>query len=159
MVEEINYKPDGEIKSNYLYTYDEKGNKIKRTHDTEAKNHWDYTTYYFYDKEEKLIKVGHPISDESDALWYSSIFKYDEMGNKIENWGMMPDGTMSELKTSYKYDDKNNITEIIITGIPALNHHSFYIYEYDKQGNWIKKTSSLENKIPVNTEERVIEYY
>ena len=158
MIEEINYKPDGSIANTSNYKYDANGNKTENSIKSNLENQGSGTSYYEYDNKGNLIKTSHPLRHGGTA-WYYSIKKYNEKGKIIEEGGVFSDDGPSDMKTFWKYDDKGNVAEIIITGIPALEHHSFYIYEYDKQGNWIKKTSSLENMIPRTIEDRVIEYY
>lgn len=51
------------------------------------------------------------------------------------------------------------MTEQIDTGSPALDQHIIWNYEYDKEGNWIKKSQTLFDSVPTLIQERVIEYY
>jgi hypothetical protein len=44
-------------------------------------------------------------------------------------------------KTSWSYDMKGNVSEMIDSGRATLRSHCIYIYMYDKQGLLIKKTS------------------
>ena len=85
-------------------------------------------------------------------------YKYGDNGNQIEQNLFNPDGSLS-LKHTYKYDDNGNQTESNDYNSDGnLSLKYIYKYEYDKAGNWIKKTSIRNNK-PDSITERVIEYF
>lgn len=73
---------------------------------------------------------------------------YDIKGKKVINY-------------FYKYDTHNNIIEFIDTfkfRPMYKTHHSIITYDYDVNGNWIKKTE-FEKLTPEKKTERKISYY
>ena len=100
--------------------------------------------------------------DENGVIDYDdeskTTFKYDNKGNKIEeNWFSL-DGKI-EKSFNFKYNSKSDIIEINeFNSYGKLLKNLIYKYEYDKLGNWIKKTTFL-NKIPKYVTERQIVYY
>lgn len=121
---------DSDGKAEYVekFTYDSKGNMLTRT------------TYESFDDSETLDKYG-----------------YDTNGNIIK-WSMLKNDTVT-MEVSYKYDDKNNLTEVITyDGNNNVINSTAYTYEYDKDDNWIKKTTVIGGR-PQYIVERKIIYY
>ena len=132
MVEKKGFNSDGVLLSNYLYQYDEEGRRIKGNGSDSTifgKAIMDFS--YKYDNKGRRIEYDFYYSCEN--LIVRSITKYNEKGNEIE-----------------KIDCDINL---------KIEERMSYIYtEYDKTGNWIKK-SELKNQAPISVTEREIVYY
>lgn len=128
-----------------------------------------------YDKNKKIIEeIEYDSLKNVTAKW---TYNYDNKGNKIEeNW--FKTDTILDFKIVFKYDKYNNpIEKIRFSNKNIASSGDIYEYEYDKKGNWIKKTHfqslhSAHNKlfyfpkfppksefIPIVIIERKIEYY
>jgi protein TonB len=69
---------------------------------------------------------------------------YDLRGNKIENQYYPVAGATLTGKETYKYDDKGNISEMILLNDDgSLLSKETYRYEFDFAGNWNKMTTSV----------------
>lgn len=69
---------------------------------------------------------------------------YDLKGNKIENQYYPVAGATLTGKETYKYDDKGNISEMILQNDDgSLISKEVYKYEFDFAGNWNKMTTSV----------------
>lgn len=114
LIEENSYNDDGSLFRRHKYEIDNKGNVIKSN---------EY--------------------DQAGILITSNIYTYDENNNKVE-WAEYDSNGKLEIKSNYKYDKQNNIIEIN-TDFPELENSfgrigtTYYNYEYDKRGNWIKR--------------------
>jgi hypothetical protein len=101
-----------------------------------------------------------------EALFYSpdgeagnkSTWKYDNRGNMIEALLYNSDGEAGK-KMIFKYDDRCNIIEETTYNSDGSIYEAWnYKYEFDKQGNWIKRIEYI-SIIPKYIVERGIEYY
>ena len=69
---------------------------------------------------------------------------YDLRGNKVENQYFPVAGATLTGKETYKYDDKGNISEMILLNEDgSLLSKETYKYEFDFAGNWNKMTTSV----------------
>ena len=69
---------------------------------------------------------------------------YDLRGNKVENQYFPVAGATLTGKETYKYDDKGNISEMILLNEDGtLMSKETYKYEFDFAGNWNKMTTSV----------------
>jgi TonB family protein len=69
---------------------------------------------------------------------------YDVKGNKVENQYFPVAGATLTGKETYKYDDKGNISEMILLHDDgSLMSKETYKYEFDFAGNWNKMTTSV----------------
>lgn len=69
---------------------------------------------------------------------------YDLRGNKVENQYFPVVGATLTGKETYKYDDKGNISEMILLNDDgSLISKETYKYEFDFAGNWNKMTTSV----------------
>jgi protein TonB len=72
------------------------------------------------------------------------IVAYDIKGNKIENQYFPIAGATLTGKEVYKYDEKGNISEMILLNPDGtLLSKEIYKYEFDFAGNWNKMTTSV----------------
>ncbi len=69
---------------------------------------------------------------------------YDLRGKKVENQYFPVAGAMLTGKETYKYDDKGNISEMILLNDDgSLMSKETYKYEFDFAGNWNKMITSV----------------
>ena len=69
---------------------------------------------------------------------------YDLRGNKVENQYFPVAGATLTGKETYKYDEKGNISEMILLNADgSLMSKETYKYEFDFAGNWNKMTTSV----------------
>lgn len=147
--DESTYGKDGNLSRRTIYEYDRQGRKAKVRHRTKEgiirqvfeyqySNNWVNEFYYVPNKEGELI-----LQKEE---------KFNEAGLKIENsnstytqyYEYSKGGDLIKTKTVYKSD--NSIIE------------GYNTYEFDNEGNWIKRIIYLDNS-PQYLTVRKIEYY
>ena len=171
-VEEARFSEGGEVYSKYTYKYDEKGNNTNENYFDYLDSTSNYTAIFKYNTEgifesyqefdwEKKIRVDitykldekGEITESTDNLYPNPFGKttrytYDEKGNMTsqDNSNEFDDDT--GRKKTWTYDAMGNITEINVQSSMGTNHGSTkYEYEYDKQGNWIKKTQYSDDEL------------
>jgi len=131
-----------------VYTYDEKGNLIS------TKDYYDdsYLTTYFYNAENKLVKMV--VKDGEEII---EVTNYTYEGSKrIESWEVYEDGKYNG-KVVYTYDNDLEVKTVEYDG-QTITETQVTTYEFDSRGNWIKKIIAI-NGTRFYIEERVIEYY
>ncbi|MEW6127846.1 MAG: hypothetical protein AB1757_12480 [Acidobacteriota bacterium] len=100
-----------------VWTYDARGNVL------------DWSFYSFNKKSNKW------------RLWGRWVSTYDEKGNQTKSVRLNGKGKMERGET-YQYDERNNLTEHSWLRADATIRDTLkYTYEYDEQGNWIKRTT------------------
>ncbi|MRM82250.1 hypothetical protein [Riemerella anatipestifer] len=137
----------------FTYKYDEQSNK------TEVNKYidgiWVWEERFKYDTQNNLIEA---IIFHLGDLYGQKNYQYDAQGNRIEVNTYVPDGSLYNKKV-YRYDEKGNEIEVkTYNSYGRLESKQAYQYQYDKQGNWIKKTEYEDNK-PIQITEREIQYY
>ena len=148
LIESRHYKPNGQLNSVYLNTYDESGYKIEEV--VSYQNSDERRTYIFTnDKDGNTIeeKEVRPFKDD-----YITSFKYDDKGREIQRIG----DRRKSIQT-FKYNENGDQIESHYKGTT----YSFYIkyeYSYDKKGNWVKRIT-YEDGIPVEIAEQSYTYY
>lgn len=177
-----NYKPYKSLSEKVINDYDELGNMIKSTnYNKDGK--FSSKVIFKYDKYGNQIEMK--ILDSINETSYLSRYKYDSKKNQIEEKNINEDGSFELIKR--KYDNYHNIIEINKQDMPIVVYmgdikkykynnnlvieytHLFgysdevyekikYVYVFDKNKNWIKKTI-IKNGVPEKIIERVIEYY
>lgn len=175
------YNPEESLTKRHLWEYDNLGNLMKITvYDSD--NKISSVCINKYDKSGNNIESR--CLDGNGETEFLTIYKYDIKKNKIEEKDINEDGSYTLKK--YKYDGFLNIVEIKEEDSENvfLNHtQKFkyinnllveesmidnienkvfsikkYLFVFDKNKNWIKKTIIV-NDIPKEIIERVIEYY
>lgn len=138
VTENIILKPNGSLKEKWTFRYDVKGNKIEEKH---------------FDSKEKQI-------------FHLALF-YDSIGRQIENKSFTSNGILISSET-FAYDNNNNIIESTYSESSNLGTQKLgFAYEFDKNGNWIKRilyrkgvmTNNRKNNVPISITTRNIEYY
>jgi len=167
-----------QLESKDIFKYDERGNQIEWASYKGDGSLYSKTQYKF-DSNNNLIELLYKSPDgKSDSRVTK---KYDVSGNEIEyssydSKGRLSDhsskkyndnGTVSESYRSYSYESDPNTkyTEIYRSDNNGNQiEYSFgtsrttYKYEFDKLGNWLKKTE-FQNDKATSVTERTIQYY
>lgn len=174
------------ILTDIKYEYNDNGKLISDIRYNENGSVYTKEKNQYY--ENGIIKENHSIyfgREPNSILANAHKIKYNIKGEKIENYKYDSDGDLSnkyryeynsagDLLKSYqyrsdgsvwkesKYDDKENITKEIIYFNGEIIGVILFTYEFDNNGNWIKKTkdekmSKYGSKTSI--EERIIEYY
>ncbi len=179
---ESDYTPDGRLKSKKLYNYDERWNRVEETsfdgsgafeyRRTYVYNQWgnpieerEYKTdgsdkhtkiLREYDKDDNVTRIRQ--YDENGRMVYQG--RFDAHGNHLADITYNANGTVREKVTAdYEYDSFGNETlEMLKLSERSPAIKSVYKYDYDYEGNWIKKTV-FEDGEAVRIAEREIEYY
>ena len=90
----------------------------------------------------KLVAADGRIVEGKRSLL--ELVAYDLRGNKVENQYYPVAGATLTGKETYKYDDKGNISEMILLNDDgSLLSKETYKYEFDFAGNWNKMTTSV----------------
>ena len=86
-------------------------------------------------------EAGKPMEGKRAVL---EIVAYDMKGAKVENQYFPIAGANLTGKEVYKYDDKGNISEMILTNADgSLLAKEIYKYEFDFVGNWNRMSTSV----------------
>lgn len=152
--EEIKYKSDGSVSSKYIYVNDKNGNWIESQTEKPGEKTMKTNKSYKYDSNGNLIQIKW---NHGEDIWVISDYTYDEKGNRIKWIDTGADGVLSTITS--RFDDKGNETDQFHTSSTKLYDHINWTYEFDKQGNWIKKSTSIDGAVPTWIEERMIIYY
>lgn len=155
------YYPDGTLSYNSIYSYNS-NDKIKSVFNIRPSGDTIKKYLFKYDSDDFLIQQE--IFTRKNG-WYTLSAKGDTVANvptrfKYEKYlfwynerGLISDQIIQEESESYLPDKKpiKKQKRFIFT-------HSQNKYEFDKEGNWIQKIISIENK-PTYIVERKIKYY
>lgn len=126
-----NTGPTGLI-SQYQYTYDKNGNRLTME---ETQQGITEQTSYTYDLVNRLTQVAYPADTQYPAGRIAT-YTYDQVGNRLTE--VETDTAAQVLASkSFAYNDLNWLTEI--TDNLGVDH---VLYEYDQNGNMIKKTKA-----------------
>ncbi len=88
-----------------------------------------------------VVKEGKPIEGSRVVR---GITTYDINGRKIDTVAYPVEGSAPSGKEQYRYDDKGNITEMVVRGNDgSILSKEIYQYEFDELGNWKKMTTSV----------------
>ena len=133
IIKKSSYNPDGSLVSDQIFSYGSNGGlELRATQNPITKKMWMKTEYkyespevysqYYDGKFARRIKLT---KDEKCRIIESNLYKDDK---SLEN----------RLTTSF--DDKNNVVEsIVFSPNGRIIEKTKYEYEYDNNGNWIKK--------------------
>jgi hypothetical protein len=151
-ISETKTEPNGKMLSKTVYEYD--GDKLVNQVNYDDKNEVDNYEKFVYDSKGNLTvhtfysKLDGEIRDE---------YTYDKNNNKTE-WNFTRGGK-TEMRVLYTYDKHNNMNSYKVSYAEnGEGEAKTYKTEYDKKGNWIKKTTLI-NNTPAFILERKITYY
>ncbi|MBI4945653.1 MAG: hypothetical protein HY840_04545 [Bacteroidetes bacterium] len=163
ITEDISNYADGSLKSKQLYKYDAKGNLIEENEYSPSDSNLfpkgtsccNVHRYAYDDKGHKTEETDY---DSNGDL--AGVNKFDSKGNRIElHIYMKFDNKNSGSNSVYKYDDMGSIIEEQTDWTDGTFHsRNKYTYDYDKQGNWVKKIE-FENDVPKYITVRDITYF
>lgn len=99
----------------------------------------------------------HNVYGSNGELFSKTENKFDEVGNVIETYNKLGLSSIPSHQY-YKYDDSRNLIEEVSSPTGIVNRTT-YKYKYDKHRNWIERIRYLNERIPIDLTERIIEYY
>jgi YD repeat-containing protein len=151
-IAETRYSKDKLI---YKTTFGYDGQNLIKKETTGPTGAIEYREKRSYDKKGNLLEKY--VIDSNDKSMTHEAYKYDAQGNMTE-W-ISTVNNIPEMQMSYKYDSHNNITAMKTkNGKGETIDDRTYTYEYDNNGNWIKKTVSVNGDL-FTIAERKIEYF
>jgi len=147
------YKSDGSLISKNMRKYDANGNLIESDSYDNGGNNAGKSTFVYDDKGNLTVSSNY---NSSGVLVVRTIFtQYDNTGEYNEETFTSPIFKYHHL---YKHDDKGNMTEMKVLNKDGSTLDFTYQYEYDKMGNWIRKTVFKDDKLQSILEQE-IQYY
>lgn len=154
-IDQLEYAIDGQQDRRYMYTYDDRGNVLTITGYKKDGSISSKTTYQYDNKNRRtdylLETPGYANSSRK--------FVYDDKGNLVEEFWYNGKGA-TDFRFVRSYDAQGNkIEETSYKGNGQPVGTTRYTYEYDKKGNWTKKTDLTEDGTDFHTETRTITYY
>jgi hypothetical protein len=130
--------------------YDLKGNIIESRTNSTFDNIKDIYRYVNGRLIKHITYIGRKISKVH-------ISRYNKEGKLAES--LFKNYDLGFNKVKYKYDKKGNDIEITYSKPDkTIDRRLTYVYEYDQEGNWIKRYE-YENGKNISIKERIIEYY
>jgi hypothetical protein len=131
-----------------VFKYDLQGNLIealKYIGDRDEKNKPAFITKYEYKENGLVIEK---IYNSNDKLGWMNSMRYDSLKKQIEviKFDVKDTLNLKPVRTNYRNINKANRTG------------SSYTYEYDKKGNWVRKSTFYRDK-NTNISLREIKYY
>lgn len=180
LIQSSDFNSKDEFIGKTIYTRDNKGNLIEASK-FNSKDKFMGKTLYIRDEKGDAVETN--IYDSAGILNSNFQFEYDKKGRILESMHYGPKGNLEEEKyikydkkgriieeklkigttifvKDLRYEDKenNDVTLIIKSKDFSIMSKTKYIYIYDKNGNWIEKTS-IEDGKPKMIKERKIEYH
>lgn len=152
-----NEKFDSGIRSVELEEFfDQTGNLKQDPNTTESK----FTVKYSYDDKGRITEEAK--FNEEGVQFFKTVFKYDAEGKVTEK--TYHAGTIVTANNYLKYDSSGNLTELRfvpteanLTGNPVI--YSYSDYEFDPQGNWVKRLVSSKSNSEGKVSENQMMYY
>ena len=170
----------------YTYKYNAKGKvlELKTTQNCSDNTSYNNKSVFKYDTSDKLIETNIYVNggaksqgktlftydsrgvlserqayNEDGKPWFKYTFKYDDKGNQLEENAWTLDNRKIDKTFVYKYDSNNNVIQKDLFQPAGKLSKSFtYKYEYDKTGNWIKRTDFIDNKVTYILERQLVYY-
>lgn len=150
-IEHKRFLPDGSLFYMETYIYDEFGQRIQANRYS-PDGSLSYKETYIYDQFGQRIHFSRCFPDGS--LDFKHIYVYDEFGNRIEHHTYRNENK----RYSRIYDEQGKLTSYVFYRQDGTVEKTIHDYEYDKHGNWIRKTMFVgENPRLITL--RKIEYY
>ena len=149
---------EGELIYKIIYTNDNRGNQIEEKQEYFGIYSYTSFTTKTYDEKNNVIDQNSwtaPLNSDTVHTRYMNIL--DSVGNTIEAIGYRGDSIHSNHFVSYD-NMRNIIKSKSYSSDGTLYNYVKNEYEYDDQGNWIKRIG-YSNSIPTVIDEREIKYY
>lgn len=151
----VEYLKDGKFNRRYVFTYNDNG-KTTSTIYYKADSTLGSTTSWTYSKD------GREVDWQLETPGYATSYKkyrYNAKGNLIEELSYDKKKEV-DLRIVLSYDVQGNkIEEAKYKGLEKFLHKTTWTYEYDKAGNWTKRTQHDGDGIEFRIEVRTIVYY
>jgi hypothetical protein len=158
LIKEETVSGDGTVDLISEIKTDAKGNKVEQQDKRQNSSTILFNYKYLYKYDEKGQEIERTAFRGNGTFLFRYSFIYDDNGNRIE-WVQVASDSSVTAKVIYKYDDKNNlIEESEYEKGNKLKAAYTYTYEFDKKGNWIRRTK-LQKNSPVEIKERQISYH
>jgi hypothetical protein len=156
LMKSINYNGNGKLSSEVIYKYDKFGNQIE-IKGLDSIGETSFLTKYKFDSRKNQIEERDFNEDGSFKLIKK---KFDNYQNILEiNTQDMPIVAYTGNISKFKYSNNLVIEYTHLSGPgDEVYEEEKYLYFFDKNKNWIKKTI-IKNGIPKKIIERTIEYY
>ena len=157
------------------YLYDRNGS-LHDGYDIEVRN----LNYFISDKKDNNTRITLEMDSNGKIVEYRKVTEvgyskpqgirvicsYNDLGllDKFTNLFFAGDRKITTI-TNIKYDSYKNIAEYITTENSIIKKNIRYVYNYDKNGNWISKVTysikqgNIEVKQKIGTETREITYF
>jgi hypothetical protein len=177
------YKDDGTLWLSVTYKLDDEGNKLEANFNWPGKGGYDEIR----EKSEQLYEVlnrnpwsriiysndfrGFPVEEkylrDDSTVLFKFAYRYNIQGKRKEMTYFNSRGRTS-WETKYKYDRSNQLVKSIVYKSNRVAATSTYTYNYDENGNWIRREEKRDVNYNILTSnlvegsfyiERVIEYY
>lgn len=151
----IEYTKEGKKDRWYVYEYDVRGNNTTRSYfrtdgSLGSKSTWTYDVNGF--------KIGYKLETTGYATSYEK-YVVDSKGNRVQETSFDQD-YRQRARIVREYDaNGNKISESRYDEEDQLRVKATWKYEYDKQGNWTKRTEFTGDGVDFNVDERTIIYY
>ena len=151
-IAETRTDPNGKMVSKTTWEYE--NGRLSTKIDFNENNEIEYSEKFEYDAKGNLVR--HTSFSKIDGEMRNE-YVYDAKNNKTA-WSIQK-GDKTEMRAVYTYDKAGLQTSYSISnGEGRVMDARAYKYEYDKKGNWTKKTVMI-NKQPMFITERKITYY
>lgn len=176
-----NFCREDYICENWIFKYDDRGNKVEAIHKREGKDRVKYV-YKFDNNNGKLAMMEGFALNQDGQRFVTTTYVYDDHGNRGKTIQVYEaDTTITTYR--YKYDKLTRVVEEIMnynSNYLKYNKTTAYKYNlngqlieelekgwpilkvtiiYDQHGNWVKRLGKYENSRSPIVDERIIEYY
>ncbi|MBK6967357.1 MAG: hypothetical protein IPH20_26545 [Bacteroidales bacterium] len=149
------YNADDLLRFKIVYHYDDKG-QLTEDISYDEKNRPGKKIAYLYGSNGKVMEEN--IYNAEGELRQKIRYSYNS-SNLISESNRYKENGELERRNAFKYDGKGNETEDqVFYADGKLVSSTTYLYQLDKQDNWIKKTAFVDNQA-VSIVERTIAYY
>jgi hypothetical protein len=152
-IEEYTFQEILNLKSTFMC--DDSGNVLVRKQYNEDGN-LTQTTNYQYDSNGNQCRIQ--LYNYYGVLQLADIYRYNKNGNILEMKMINGKGILLNDYV-YKNDDDGNSIEDSVYTYSGKTGKTFYTYNYDSTGNWIKKVTYDEHHHANYITERAIQYY
>lgn len=153
MLTEARYDKDNKLVSRTEFEYHGKHLSKKTTFNGAGQE--EYSETFNYDANGNLM--SQTSYEKAENVTNVEKYTYDSQNNRI-SWAFQRNNQLL-AKAEYKYDNNKNLISSNTSNMAGGSNDSRqYEYEYDSQGNWIKKKVTIKGK-PAFIAERTITYY